>query len=59
MRLEKGVLFLTGEKVLLVGLTTGASNSEGERAELAQGTQGEAVLPPHSQFSSDCQSVYS
>lgn len=50
MRLEKG---------LLAGLTTGASNSEGERAEPAQGAQGEAVLPPHSQSSSDCQSVHS
>lgn len=46
MTLEKGVPSLTGEKVLywlLAVLTTGASNSEDERTELAQRTQGEAV----------------
>lgn len=49
MSLEEGVSFLTGTKVLYwlpEALTTGVSNSEGKRTELAQGTQGDAVIPP-------------
>lgn len=46
MKVEKGAPFLTGEEGLLAGLVTGASNSEGERAEVAPGFQGEVVLHP-------------